>query len=292
MSGKNSRPSKKSSGMKAPPGSGTEVHRRKGRKMPQESPAAFVKKLALEAGEILMSYHSRLGDDDIAFKGEIDLITAADLASERHIVSRIRKTFPGHTILSEEEVADEPGDHHWIIDPLDGTTNFAHSLPLFSVSIGYMKEGRLEAGAVFAPYVNELFFAERGKGAFFNDRPIGVSGRGSLEQCILATGFYYNRRTVKDNNVDAFCRFILDVRGMRRMGVASVDLCYVACGRLDGFWEPHLSPHDVAAGALIVREAGGRVTDYLGGDDFMTMRRIAASNGLIHDEILSRLEVL
>lgn len=259
--------------------------------MPMERPAAFAKKLALEAGAILMSHHSRLGEDEIAFKGEIDLVTAADLASERHIVTRIRETFPGHTILAEEEVADEAGDHHWIIDPLDGTTNFAHSLPLFSVSIGYMKEGRLEAGAVFVPYLKELFTVERGRGAFFNDRPIRVSERAGLGQCVLATGFYYNRRTVKDNNVQAFSRFILDVRGMRRMGVASVDLCYVACGRLDGFWEPHLSPHDVAAGALMVTEAGGRVTDYLGGDDFLKMRRIAASNGAIHDELLSRLEV-
>jgi len=260
--------------------------------MQHVEPAAFVKDVAVEAGDILMSHYARLDPGSIRHKGAIDLVTAADLESERHIVSRIRAAFPGHTVLAEEEVRDEAGDCHWIVDPLDGTTNYAHSLPLFAVSMAFMRNGRLECAAVYAPRLEELFFAERGRGATLNGKAIRVSSRGNLRDCVLATGFFYQRRTVKDNNVDAFGRFILDVRGLRRMGVAAIDLCYTACGRLDGFWEPHLSPHDVAAGALIVQEAGGRVTDYLGGDDYMRMRRIAASNGLIHDTILSRLEVI
>jgi myo-inositol-1(or 4)-monophosphatase len=259
--------------------------------MPDITPARFMQDVAVEAGEILMRHYARLDPDAVARKGEIDLVTTADLESERHIVARIREAFPGHTILSEEEVNEEAGDHHWIVDPLDGTTNFAHSLPLFAVSIAYAKGGRVEAGAVYVPRLEELFHAERGGGAFLDGRPVSVSDRSSLRECVLATGFHYDRRTLADNNVAAFGRFILDVRGMRRMGVAAIDLCHVACGRLDGFWEPHLSPHDVAAGSLIVREAGGKVTDYLGGDDFMRMRRIVASNGPIHDEMLSRLEM-
>ncbi len=260
--------------------------------MTQEAVSAFLKKTIVEAGEILMSHYTRLDPESITRKGAIDLVTAADLESERHIVSRIRKIFPDHTILSEEEVAEEAGDRHWIVDPLDGTTNFAHSLPLFAVSIGYAERGEVVCGAVYVPRLEELFFAEKGQGAFLNGEPIGVSMRDELRECVLATGFYYNRRTVPDNNVDAFGRFVLDVRGMRRMGVAAIDLSFVACGRLDGFWEPHLSPHDVAAGSLIVKEAGGRVTDYLGGDNFFDMRRIVASNGLIHDTMLSRLKIL
>jgi myo-inositol-1(or 4)-monophosphatase len=260
--------------------------------MPEPDPAAFIKEVAVEAGGILMSHYARLDPGSIRLKGDIDLVTEADLESERHIVSRIRAAYPGHTILAEEEVQDEAGACHWIVDPLDGTTNFAHSLPLFAVSMAFVRDGRTECAAVYAPRLDELFFAERGRGATLNGKEVRVSNRGDLRDCVLATGFYYQRRTVKDNNVDAFCRFILDVRGLRRMGVAAVDLGYVACGRLDGFWEPHLSPHDVAAGALIVQEAGGRVTDYLGGEDFMGMRRIVASNGLIHDTMLSRLELL
>jgi len=260
--------------------------------MKQPEPLAFLEDVIVAAGDILMEHYERLDPGAIAHKGEIDLVTAADLASERFIVGRIRETFPDHTILAEEEVADDPGERHWIVDPLDGTTNFAHSLPLFAVSMAFSMGGRVACGGVYIPRLKELFLAERGGGAFLNGRPIRVSTRRDLRECVLATGFFYKRRTVKDDNVDAFCRFVLDVQGIRRMGVAAVDLSYVACGRLDGFWEPHLSPHDVAAGSLIVEEAGGKVTDYLGGGDFMAMARIVASNGLIHDTMLSRLEVL
>ncbi|MFH2000560.1 MAG: inositol monophosphatase family protein [Planctomycetota bacterium] len=257
-----------------------------------EKVITIAERIAREAGEIVMRYHSCLDPDQVQYKGEIDIVTRADLESERHIVSRIRETLPHHTISAEEEVNEPAGAHHWIVDPLDGTTNFAHSLPVFSISLGYLINGKLEAGVVHAPYLNETFTAVRGQGAFLNHHPIRVSTRSRLKDAVLATGFCYHRKTVKDNNVDAFRRFVLDVQGMRRMGVASMDLCYVACGRFDGYWEPHLSPHDVAAGALVVLEAGGTVSDYLGGDDFMAMRRIVASNGILHSSLLERLDYI
>ena len=152
--------------------------------------------------------------------------------------------------------------------------------------------GRVAVSAVHAPYLRETFTAARGKGARLNGKPIRVSARADLRESVLATGFHYQRRTVADNNVEAFRRFVLDVRGLRRMGAAAIDLCYVACGRFDTFWEPHLAPHDMAPGALVVQEAGGRVTDYLGGDDYLRLRRIVASNGLLHDQVLERLEYI
>ncbi|MHC4943869.1 MAG: inositol monophosphatase family protein [Planctomycetota bacterium] len=253
---------------------------------------SFAETVAREAGELLLSHFASLEPEDIRHKGDIDLVTQADLDAERHIVSAIRERFPEHTISAEEEVNEAQGRSHWFIDPLDGTTNFAHGIPVFAVSLAYMHEDRLQAGVVHAPYLRETFTASEGGGAFFNGDRIRTSTRDDLRQSVLATGFYYHRRTIKDNNVEAFRRFILDVQGLRRMGTASIDLCYVACGRFDGFWEPHLSPHDVAAGVLIVQEAGGKVTDYLGGSDYLKMRRIVASNGLLHDDMLARLEYI
>jgi len=252
----------------------------------------FAERCAREAGAILMKRFQALEPGEIRHKGEIDLVTRADLESERHIVAAIRDRYPGHTIGAEEEVDEAPGFSHWIVDPLDGTTNFAHSVPVFSVSLAHVEEGRIEAAVVHAPYLDETFTAVKGGGAFLNGRPVRVSTRSDLREAVVATGFYYHRRTVKDDNVEAFRRFILDVRGLRRMGSASIDLSYVACGRFDAFWEPHLSPHDMAAGALLVEEAGGRVTDYLGGDDYLAMRRIAASNGPLHGQVLQRLEYI
>lgn len=252
----------------------------------------FAERIARDAGAILMKHFAALEPDEIVHKGEIDLVTRADLESERHIVAAVRDRFPDHTIGAEEEVNEEPGQRHWIVDPLDGTTNFAHTLPLFCVSIAFLEQGRAEAAVVHAPYLDETFTAVRGGGAFFNGREIHVSARGDLRESVLATGFHYQRRTVNDSNVEAFNRFILDVRGLRRMGSAALDLSYVACGRLDAYWEPHLSPHDMAAGALIVEEAGGKVTDYLGGGDYLSLRRIVASNGRLHDQVLDRLEYI
>jgi myo-inositol-1(or 4)-monophosphatase len=252
----------------------------------------FAERTARDAGAILMKHFAALEPDEILHKGEIDLVTRADLDSERHIVAALRERFPDHTIGAEEEVCEEPGKRHWIVDPLDGTTNYAHSIPLFCVSMAFLEEGRAMAAVVHAPYLDETFTAMRGGGAFLNGREIQVSTRMALRESVLATGFHYQRRTVNDNNVKAFNRFILEVRGLRRMGSAAIDMSYVACGRLDAFWEPHLSPHDMAAGALIVEEAGGKVTDYLGGRDYLAMRRIVASNGRLHDRVLDRLEYI
>jgi myo-inositol-1(or 4)-monophosphatase len=252
----------------------------------------FMERTAREAGELLMEHYACLDPEKIRHKGEIDLLTQADLDSEKHIVAAIRKAYPGHSIGAEEVVKEPESDRHWVIDPLDGTTNFAHALPVFSISIAYREEGQTCAAVVHLPYLRETFTALRGGGAKLNGKPIRVSSCKDLRAAVLATGFHYQRRVARDNNVDAFGRFILDVQGMRRMGCASVDLCYVACGRLDAYWEPHLSPHDVMAGALIVEEAGGRVTDYLGGADYAEMRRIAASNGILHPTLLERLEYI
>ena len=252
----------------------------------------FTERIAREAGALLMDHFAHLNPSEIRHKGDIDLVTRADLESERKSVAAIRAAYPGHSIGAEEEVCEEESTHHWIVDPLDGTTNFAHSLPIFAVSIAHVVNGQTEVAVVNAPFLGETFTAARGKGARLNGKPIRVSGRDDLRRSVLATGFYYHRRTVKDNNVEAFRRFILDVQGLRRMGAAAIDLCYVACGRFDAFWEPHLAPHDMAPGALVVQEAGGKVTDYLGGDDFIPMRRIVASNGILHDQVLDRLEFI
>jgi myo-inositol-1(or 4)-monophosphatase len=252
----------------------------------------FAERTAREAGVLLMDHFACLDPSEIRHKGEIDLVTRADVESERHIVAAIRSAYPGHTIGAEEEVREEESARHWIVDPLDGTTNFAHALPVFAVSMAHVVDGRVVVSAVHAPYLRETFTAARGNGARLNGKPIGVSTRADLRESVLATGFYYHRRTVADNNLEAFRRFILDVQGLRRMGAAAIDLCYVACGRFDAFWEPHLAPHDMAPGALVVQEAGGRVTDYLGGNDYLRLRRIVASNGLLHDQVLERLEYI
>ncbi len=252
----------------------------------------FAEQTARQAGELLLGHYSNLVPEEIEHKGDINLVTRADVESERLIVSAIRKKFPGHSIGAEEEVNDSPGSCHWLVDPLDGTTNFAHSLPMFAVSMAYIEDSVTKAAVVHIPCLGETFTAVLGNGAFLNKKPISVSSRDDLRQSVLATGFHYERRTQKDNNIDTFCRFILDVQGLRRMGSAAIDLSYVACGRFDAFWEPHLAKHDVAAGALIVKEAGGMVTDYLGGTDYLAMRRIVATNGRLHDKVMERLEII
>ena len=241
---------------------------------------------ALAAGQVLMEHFGRLAAQDISSKEvERDLLTSADLASERLLVERLRSAFPDHAIESEEEVHDAPreeGDLRWFVDPLDGTINFVHGLPMFAVSLGLFHNGAPEVGVVHLPRVDETFWAVRGGGAFLNGERIQVSSCERLGDAILATGFPYRRNELEHNNLANFGRFFLDVRGMRRMGAAAVDLAYTAAGRLDGYWELHLAPHDVAAGALLVREAGGRVTDADGGEDWLRGGHlVAAGPGLI-----------
>jgi myo-inositol-1(or 4)-monophosphatase len=249
--------------------------------------------LARRAGrEILLPVLS-LGRHGVAaeYKGPRELVTEIDRRVERFLERELRGAFPEISIYAEEEIQEEEAaEGRWIVDPLDGTTNFVHGLPTFGVSIGLQRAGRIDAAVVYAPYVDELFFAERGRGAYFNSDRIRleVTDTSRLIEALLSTGFAYDRQ--RHPNLAAWCRLSEQSRGLRRCGSAALDLCYVACGRYDGFWEAGLAAYDVAAGALLVEEAGGRVTDYDGGDDWLFGRAIVATNGTLHETL--RREVL
>lgn len=239
-----------------------------------------------EAGRLL---RARLHTDlKISHKGTIDLVTEVDLAAENLITGRIQRAFPEHSILAEERHSNAQGEAvKWVIDPLDGTTNYAHGYPVFSVSIGLEIDGIIEWGAVLDPMRDELYTARRDGGASCNQEPLRVSNVQSLGSSLLATGFPYDIRTSKLNNLDNFCAFALRSHGIRRSGSAALDLCHVASGRLDGFWELKLNPWDCAAGYLMVREAGGRVTNFHGQPGSIYEREVIASNGLIHEEMIN-----
>ena len=215
----------------------------------------------------------------------VDLVTDYDKRSEEAIIEAIRERFPEHGILSEERAPEEGNGYRWIIDPLDGTTNYAHNYPFFAVSIALEREGRLLLGVVYLPVFEELFFAERGRGATLNGEPIRVSRTPKLREALLATGFPYAIERI-GLNLKLFERFIYRAQAVRRDGAAAPDLCYVACGRFDGFWELDLKVWDIAAGVLIVEEAGGRVSDFSGNELDLYGNEILASNGLIHEEML------
>ncbi len=243
------------------------------------------KEAALKAGKTLRdSIH---GKRDISFKGEINLVTEMDRFSEKTIVGMILNAFPGHGILAEEGARIENGSGFlWVIDPLDGTTNYAHGYPNFSVSIGMEHEGETVLGVVYDPMRDEMFTAVKGAGAFLNGQPIAVSSNEVLIRCLLATGFPYDRAVSRENNLNFFNALIMVSQEVRRSGAASLDLCSVAAGRLDGYWELKLHPWDVAAGSLIVQEAGGKVSDFTGTRFSIHDKEIVASNGKIHDQML------
>lgn len=246
---------------------------------------------AVRAGDVLVEHFGALEAGEVTTKSSArDLVTAADVASERLLVETLRAAYPHHAIEAEEEVRDAPDDARarWFLDPLDGTVNYVHRLPCFAVSMGLWAGGVPEVAVVHAPRLGETFTATRGGGAALNGKPIHVSGAESLSESILATGFPYRRGELEHSNLENFGRFFYDVRGMRRMGSAAMDLAWVADGRLDGYWELHLSPHDVAAGVLLVREAGGIVTDADGGEDFLRGGHIVASGPGIHAAIRER----
>ncbi len=224
--------------------------------------------LARQAGEIL-----RKGQEQgfgISFKGEIDLVTEIDHRSETFLLGEIARQFPGHHVISEEvgEVAGDC-DHLWYIDPIDGTVNYAHKIPLFTVSIAYQELGQVTLGVVYEPMRDECFSAQRGKGAWLNGKRIQVSAQTSLDQSLLVTGFPYDIRTNPQNNLDNYTRFSLRSQAVRRLGSAALDLCYVAAGRADGFWEIRIKAYDIAAGGLIAEEAGARVTNIHGSTDYL-----------------------
>ena len=244
-------------------------------------------RLAREAGAIQRErYETPL---EIRTKSaDVDLVTEVDKACEALIVAGIERTRPSDAILAEEGGgADRAGAKwRWIIDPLDGTTNFAHGYPRFCVSIGVQREGEATVGVVYDPLMDELYTAIRGGGAHRNGTPISVSPEPELSRSLVATGFAYDRRESEEDNVVEFTKFLNAARAIRRDGSAALDLCYVASGRLEGYWELKLSPWDVAAGCLIVEEAGGRTSDTRGGDEHWTGRHLIASNGRIHDAML------
>jgi myo-inositol-1(or 4)-monophosphatase len=220
-------------------------------------------RVAREAGQLLLDrFRTEL---TVSHKGAVNLVTDVDFAAEDLIVTRIKKAFPAHSVLAEERHrANRMDGITWIIDPLDGTTNYAHGYPVFSVSIGIQINGAIEWGAVFDPTRNEMFSARRGNGATCNGVRLVVSKIPTLGKSLLATGFPYDIQTSGRNNLDNFCAFAVRVQGVRRAGSAALDLCYVAAGRFDGFWELKLNAWDCAAGSLIVNEAGGRVTNFYG----------------------------
>ncbi len=233
------------------------------------------------AGRILMEKYET--GVKVAYKGDIDLVTEADLASEQAIVDILRERCPGHDILAEEGNYDNTGsEYRWVVDPLDGTTNFAHGFPWFAVSIALEVRGQVVLGAVFNPHNRELFVAERGQGATLNGKALRVSTTAELERAMLATGFAYDHKVNPANNYRHFEKFQRSAQAVRRAGVASLDLACVAAGRFDGFWELKLKPWDVAAGVLLVEEAGGMVSDYAGLSMSLDRGEILASNGHLH----------
>ncbi len=222
-------------------------------------------------------------------KTKNNLVTEADLECEEAIVEAVRKNFPRHLILAEERHtgADVLSDHLWIIDPLDGTNNYAHAIPHFCVSIAYAEAGKPLAGVVYDPVRNELFSSIKGKGAFLNGKRIEVSRTKNVSESIITTGFYYDRGKLMERTLESIhSLFKADIRGIRRLGSAALDLCWVACGRFDGYFEYRLSPWDFAAGMLLVREAGGRCCDREGRELELSSKSVVASNGKIHDEFV------
>ncbi|HWP23311.1 MAG TPA: inositol monophosphatase family protein [Candidatus Binatia bacterium] len=238
------------------------------------------------AGEIIRSNWNR--PRSIDYKGAIDLVTSIDTECERTIVETIRRNHPGHAILAEEEtrLTGPKDEYRWIVDPLDGTTNFAHGYPQVSVSIALQHGEQTIIGLVYDPLRRECFRAIKDQGATLNGAPIRVSQVNELDKALLATGFPYDRREHADHYLEFFKAFLIRCQGIRRAGSAALDLCYLACGRIDGFWELKLKPWDTAAGALIVAEAGGKFSDFSGKPFSIHGEQTLASNGLIHDEML------
>lgn len=243
--------------------------------------------LARRAGDILR--HNFGQGLQVSYKGVIDPVTEADRLSEQFLLGYIRKHFPNDAIVAEES-GESPGrtDRAWYIDPLDGTVNYVHGIPIYSVSIAYAVRGNPVLGVVYDPACNECFSAEAGKGAWLDDQPIRPASASDLDHALLVTGFPYDIRTNPETNLDHYVYFALHSQGVRRLGSAALDMCNVACGRFDGYWELHLKPWDVAAGALIAREAGAVVTNIAGGADVITPpQSVVVANPELHHQMLS-----
>ncbi|HEY3476237.1 MAG TPA: inositol monophosphatase family protein [Anaerolineales bacterium] len=250
---------------------------------------SYVENLARQAGEILRAGYEK--EHEVGYKGVIDLVTEVDHLSEEFVLGEIRRDFPDHHIFSEEIGIIQGDDANiWYVDPLDGTVNYAHHIPIFCVSIAYAAHGTLSLGAVYDPMRDEMFLAERGKGAYLNGRPLRVSSATELQRSLLVTGFPYNAWDTPQDNFANFVKFGKLTQGVRRLGSAALDLCYVAAGRFDGFWEMALNPWDVAAGGLIAEEAGARVTNVTGAADYISPpQSVIASTPGIHARMLEEL---
>ena len=244
---------------------------------------------ARSAGRLIMRYSDRLEQIQVESKSRNDFVSDVDRAAEAAIVQELRNRFPGHAILAEESGEQGSGDFQWIIDPLDGTTNYLHGFPQFSISIALKHKGQLECGVVYDPTREELFTAARGQGAQLNDRKLRVATRPSLEGARIGTGFPFRDQRHIDAYLGMFKAMTLETAGLRRPGSAALDLAYVAAGRTDGFWEIGLSPWDCAAGALLILEAGGVVTDFGGGSRFLDTGNLIAGNLKVHRAMLDLL---
>lgn len=250
---------------------------------------SYVENLARQSGAILQAGYDT--EHQVGYKGVIDLVTEVDHQSEEFLLGEIRKDFPDHHIFSEESGIIQGSDEHtWYIDPLDGTVNYAHHIPIFCVSIAYAFRGTLALGAVYDPMRDEMFLAERGKGSYLNGRTLRVSSTTELQRSLLVTGFPYNAWNTPQDNFENFVRFGKLSQGVRRLGSAALDLCYVAAGRFDGFWEMALNPWDVAAGGLIAEEAGARLTSVTGDADYLSApQSVLACTPGIHSRMLEEL---
>lgn len=250
----------------------------------------FADSLARKCGKLI--YSSFRKTHDIKYKGPVDIVTEVDIASQQVAVSEINKAYPGHSILAEEGERGSTGfsrvgssRYKWIIDPIDGTTNYAHGLPIFCFSIALEIDSEIVLGAAYNPAMNEMFHAVLGGGSYFNGKKNKVSVNDVLERSLLSTGFPYDKKVNPENNLDRFRDVSLSVRGIRRLGSAVLDLCYTAAGFLDGYWELSLNPWDMASGCLMVTEAGGTVTDFCKNKFSIYNKRILATNGHIHNEL-------
>lgn len=247
----------------------------------------FIADLLAPASQMALDYREQLCGLEVSHKSTKDFVTEADQAIEKCIRKTIKKTFPDHALCGEEYGNEGQSRHRWIVDPIDGTSSFVFGQPFFSISIAYEYDGVVQSGAVCAPVLGETFMAEKGKGAELNGKKIQVSQRTQLNQCILSTGFACIRADLEKNNLPYVNQLLPKLCDMRRYGSAALDLAYVAAGRLDGFWELNLNIYDIAAGKLLVEEAGGVVTDFQGQPLGAEIPQILATNGVIQEEIVS-----
>ena len=251
-----------------------------------------LERLARQAGRILSDAYEK--DHKVDFKGAIDLVTEVDHASEAFLINEISRLFPGHSFLAEESGASVgQTENLWIIDPLDGTVNYAHGVPMFCVSIAYSYQGEVKLGVVYDPMRDEMFSAERGKGAWVNGRPLKTSSAAELIKSLLVTGFAYDIGQAMQDNLENFVKFSKLSQGVRRLGSAALDLCYIAAGRFDGYWELSIKPWDIAAGGLVAEEAGAKVTKANGSPDYiLPPQSVLAANPVLHGKILEHLKVM